>query len=946
MERVYINRQITNDLFIDLAFERYLQLKQTANYVEGYKYDILSELNLFMQSKEITSDTIHEIFKKLLSSNPIEDSFVDWRYLDRLHHYINEAPNEVALLLNDLYYNDSLSLNERIENFRKQIKNFNPDWDLDAALFGYLLASFDYKKYPIYHVDIYKHIKNLFALKIKLGSSGDNYENFYTICFFTKEYLHSKGYEVNMLDVQDLFYLLTYHEKIKVESAVDFVFHIANELHGYKQDTEGFIAEICKQDRKFLEKMRKTYENEEKVKKIRYEILNYILNHHTITVDEIERIKERVSQNYDTNILQSWKNFTILFPLYYGTVSEKVDFCLQIIHETIRTLDGLEQIALEEKQVIKNFYRKQNFGDSNCWLAVYPAFHKNHRTSVQLYFGVVEGEIRYGLYYGTEHPNRTKDYLTSIHHANEFSYEAMVEYFTRIIPHFIEEAKKSKTNPILNIFANEAEANWAFDFVQQSIAQLGITEPGDVRISVTYRKDKKIHISFAGWLIIGFEKNGNERTMIKLALLYNEKLEQWILDKDIFHTEADEPTVISSALFLEDLQENEYLQQIFTETLKFVKEKFRRYNRTPFRKHTHLQLEKAIFNQEVRKEVFTKGIMQKGEIDDNLPSSETKLATFTTTVEIPTVSFEQHMDLDNLYFPEKDILLRQIETALKGGKHIILTGPPGTGKSKLAKEICRVYEVDYKMVTATSDWSTYETIGGYKPNKDRTLSFQPGIFLDCFKNRTTHFPINKWLIIDEMNRADIDKAFGSLFSALTGDEITLHFLAESGNNIVIKSQEDVNIQVNDYEYVIPRDWRLIGTMNTFDKASLYEMSYAFMRRFAFIPVDVPANIDTSLVEIYLDIWNIADYKYTQQLAFLWQHINYYRSIGPAIIEELVNFTADNGDFTSALILYVLPQFEGLMDQQIGEFIDRVSHLSLIDEKRLKQFCRNFFQVKV
>jgi 5-methylcytosine-specific restriction protein B len=38
---------------------------------------------------------------------------------------------------------------------------------------------------------------------------------------------------------------------------------------------------------------------------------------------------------------------------------------------------------------------------------------------------------------------------------------------------------------------------------------------------------------------------------------------------------------------------------------------------------------------------------------------------------------------------------------------------------------------------------------------------------------------------------------------------------------------------------LPKDWRLIATMNTFDKASLFQLSYAFMRRFAFIEVPIP-----------------------------------------------------------------------------------------------------------
>lgn len=116
---------------------------------------------------------------------------------------------------------------------------------------------------------------------------------------------------------------------------------------------------------------------------------------------------------------------------------------------------------------------------------------------------------------------------------------------------------------------------------------------------------------------------------------------------------------------------------------------------------------------------------------------------------IPTVSFEKELDVEKLYFEKKDRLLEQVQTALSNGKHIILTGPPGTGKSKLAKEICKSFGVQSAMATATSDWSTYETIGGYRPNRDGQLYFSPGLFLNCLKEETTNKPLNKWLIIDE-----------------------------------------------------------------------------------------------------------------------------------------------------------------------------------------------------
>ncbi|PET71741.1 hypothetical protein CN514_06155 [Bacillus sp. AFS001701] len=315
-------------------------------------------------------------------------------------------------------------------------------------------------------------------------------------------------------------------------------------------------------------------------------------------------------------------------------------------------------------------------------------------------------------------------------------------------------------------------------------------------------------------------------------------------------------------------------------------------------------------------------------------------------MQIPSIDFSSEVKMDDLYFENKELIIKQVKIALKKGKNIILTGPPGTGKSKMAKEICRSFGVDYKMTTATSDWSAYETIGGNRPNLDGTLSFKPGLFLNCFKEEKTLIQKNDWLIIDEMNRADIDKAFGALFSALTGDQITLNFQGDSGNQITVRPEKDMDkVSLNDYEFIIPKDWRLIGTMNTIDKSSLYEMSYAFMRRFAFIPVGVPKLINSELIDYYLPLWGIFDYSYSETLAKIWRYINQYRQIGPAIIEDISKFTEEDGDFTSAVILYVLPQFEGLLDTEIIEFINKLEKIEVIDSNRLLEFATDFFNIK-
>jgi len=84
----------------------------------------------------------------------------------------------------------------------------------------------------------------------------------------------------------------------------------------------------------------------------------------------------------------------------------------------------------------------------------------------------------------------------------------------------------------------------------------------------------------------------------------------------------------------------------------------------------------------------------------------------------------------------------------------------------------------------------------------------------------------RWLVIDEFTRAPIDAAFGSLLTTLGGQRVPLMVPTDDGREAPLP---------------LPRDFRIIGTLNSFDRHFLNQISEAMKRRFTFIDILPPAR---------------------------------------------------------------------------------------------------------
>ena len=292
---------------------------------------------------------------------------------------------------------------------------------------------------------------------------------------------------------------------------------------------------------------------------------------------------------------------------------------------------------------------------------------------------------------------------------------------------------------------------------------------------------------------------------------------------------------------------------------------------------------------------------------------------------------------------------RQINAAVASGKrHIMLYGPPGTGKTTLAQHVAETLGNGiWTLVTASADWTSQDVIGGYQIVGSGAVGFIPGVLLQKF---------DEPLIIDEMNRCDIDKVIGPLFTVLSGQKTTLPYRV----NVADKDSRQHEIfpyhkdNLEDHEHAPGDSWRIIGTMNSIDKASLYQMSYAFARRFGWIYVGVPEDKHDFLKKLFPESQqnsNTFDTSVLHAIADFWVEVNKVREIGPSPIIDMVGIiksisrsmnvyaeitTADNENILDALDMALIPMLDGISSEDANTLADKAIEIFKIEEeKRIK-----------
>ena len=167
--------------------------------------------------------------------------------------------------------------------------------------------------------------------------------------------------------------------------------------------------------------------------------------------------------------------------------------------------------------------------------------------------------------------------------------------------------------------------------------------------------------------------------------------------------------------------------------------------------------------------------------------------------------------------------------ALRVKKNLVLQGPPGVGKTFVARRVAMALigtndPQRIEMIQFHQSYSYEDFIQGFRPTAKGTFELKYGIFHQFCRRAQRDERNNETyvFIIDEINRGNLSKIFGELMMLIEPDKRGPAFSIP----LVYASDPDD-------KFYIPANVHVIGTMNTADR-SLAMVDYALRRRFRFI----------------------------------------------------------------------------------------------------------------
>lgn len=199
---------------------------------------------------------------------------------------------------------------------------------------------------------------------------------------------------------------------------------------------------------------------------------------------------------------------------------------------------------------------------------------------------------------------------------------------------------------------------------------------------------------------------------------------------------------------------------------------------------------------------------------------------------------------------------RMVEVAIASSRAVLLVGPPGTGKTEILEQIVDKIDrdparfgfttdgIDTSWVTPEEEWTFEKLVLGETVENGEITSVE-GDLLQAVR-------LNRWLVLDETNRADMDRVLGGVLTWLSGKKVRVGSRRQGGKPAVpvyLDWTEQATSEVREIdtppsiEYLAGTEWRVLGTYNAVDAQRVFRMGQALSRRFKHVPVPPASKTD-------------------------------------------------------------------------------------------------------
>src|SRR5690625_1756718 len=304
-----------------VAYEKYKFLEKQHTYEKSKLSDEISNIRqMFGDRQLLTAEQIPSFVDELRRVNKRVHFPV---VKESMEHFVQVAlanTEEFASVMNRFLFTEG-NLPARINVLEESLLRFA---EKDLALISLLLTSFDMEQFPFFDTRIESYLIEKLSLDFEWTSVRTRYESYMQIIDRFIAHLQPFDLAVDSIDVQDFLFTIVHSEKLQVESAVVYLHHYAKLFARFEEDVAFFLEKIKALDPEILKERLEAYRGQEKIRRIRFKLIKKVLENQPFTIADLETLKNEIKQDYDTNILQSWNNFSILFFIYYEHIKKSI----------------------------------------------------------------------------------------------------------------------------------------------------------------------------------------------------------------------------------------------------------------------------------------------------------------------------------------------------------------------------------------------------------------------------------------------------------------------------------------------------------------------------------------------------------------------------------------------------------------------------------------------